>query len=824
MAQGTNDIDRLQKVLKLQSEDAPPISGKVIHVVNQVPFDCILHTEGEELTAADKLHQIGALKSKGARGSEDFSDAAPISHLARRRSTVPALGESPMWRLAQRRGHSAMYAGLDALKKNYNTLYIGGTGNILTNHKDTIPAEDVGPQQRESLRQLLRSRHDMIPIFLESDMAAGHYEGYCKQVLWPLLHYMMWDDSINEKKFWEYYVAVNEVFAKEVAEHYEEGDIVWIHDYHLLLVPHMLRELLPDAPIGIFIHTPFPSSELFRCLPRRKDILSGMLGANLIAFQTYNYARHFSSNCTRILGYEYTPSGIDANGVMVALGIYPIGIDVERTKYNCSRPGVAPKAQAIREKYGDKKIIVGRDKLDPVKGVVQKLESFEKFLTDYPEWRDKVVLIQVTSPGVIDAARLENKAAELVSRINSKFGSLEFCPVAHFHQHIDRDEYYALLEVADIALVTPITDGMNTASLEYVVAQEKRHSPLILSEFTGTARSMSAAVIVNPWDYAGVARAISECLTMSDEEKLIKYKQLQSFVYSHTAAYWAKSLVKGLVISSLNQNWGPTSEIDRERLKVEYKEAQHRLLFFDYDGTLTPIVETPEDARPSEKMIKYLTKLCEDPHNTVWVVSGRDQDTLDSWVGHIPNLGLSAEHGCFIKDPGSDRWISVIDQVDMSWKDDVKEIFEYYKERTPGSFIEEKRCALTWHYRKAEPRFGAFQANELQNHLEQSILGKLPIETLVGKKNLEVRPTLINKGEVIKRAVAQHPNAEFTMCAGDDKTDEDMFRALQQVDAGGVNMLSFTITIGPADKKTLAKWHINTSEELVDLLGTLSDN
>lgn len=252
--------------------------------------------------------------------------------------------------------------------------------------------------------------------------------------------------------------------------------------------------------------------------------MDGILGANVVGFQTYNYARHFASNCTRILGFEYTPSGIIGNGILIQIGIYPIGIDVERTRYHCHRPGVAPKAKAIRERYAGKKIIVGRDKLDPVKGVLQKLEAFEIFLNDFPDWRQKVVLIQVTSPGVLNSPELEKKASEIVSRINSKYGSLEFTPANFFNQHIDRDEYYALLQVADIGLVTPVIDGMNTSSFEYIVAQEEQHSPLILSEFTGTASSMGAAVIVNPWDFSEVARAIAECLSMTEEEKLMKYQ------------------------------------------------------------------------------------------------------------------------------------------------------------------------------------------------------------------------------------------------------------------------------------------------------------
>lgn len=253
-------------------------------------------------------------------------------------------------------------------------------------------------------------------------------------------------------------------------------------------------------------------------------MLQGVLGANVVGFQTYNYARHFASNCTRIMGYEYTPSGIIGNGIFIQIEIFPIGIDVERTRHHCHSPGVAPKAKAIRERYAGKKIIIGRDKLDPVKGVLQKLEAFDTFLTDFPEWQDKVVLIQVTSPGVLNSTELERKASEIVARINGRYNPLEFAPANLFNQHIDRDEYYALLQVADIGLVTPVIDGMNTSSFEYVVAQEEHHSPLILSEFAGTASSMSAGVIVNPWDRKEVARAIAECLSMTEEEKALKYE------------------------------------------------------------------------------------------------------------------------------------------------------------------------------------------------------------------------------------------------------------------------------------------------------------
>ncbi|KAI8973309.1 glycosyltransferase family 20-domain-containing protein [Mycotypha africana] len=812
------DTSKLKELFNYKQEENQ-LKGKIINVVNQIPYHCFMNRADADESIIEKLRLAVNNADPDDNGSMNVT---PISNLERRRrSTVVSLGQTNIWQLSTRKGHSAMYAAIDSLKKDYQTLYIGSTGAVLTMpDKQFVKAETISDSDKESLRHLLQTKHGMIPIFIEDKLSQGHYEGYSKQVLWPLMHYLMWSDKVDEASYWDSYIKVNQIFANEVISNYKEGDIIWVHDYHLLLVPEMIRKVLPNAPIGLFVHTPFPSSEIFRCLPRRKEILQGMLGSSVVAFQTYNYSRHFASNCTRILGYEYTPSGILANGVLIQLETYPIGIDVERTRYHCKRPGVSPKAKAIKERYAGKKIIVGRDKMDPVKGVVQKLEAFETFLTDFPEWRDKVVLIQVTSPGVLDSLDLENKTAEIVARINSRFGSLEFTPCNVFNQHIDRDEYYALLEVADICLVTPINDGMNTASFEYIVAQENHHSPLILSEFTGTARSMGSAVIVNPWDCKEVARAIAECLNLSEEEKTLKYKQLHQFVTSHTAAYWARSLVKGLLKSPTN-GFGSTTQLDISRVNLEYKNNTKRAFFFDYDGTLVPIQTNPDDAKPSQDVIDVLTHLSSDPNNTVWVISGRTQKYLEDWLGHIPNLGLSSEHGCFIREPNSNTWVSLMDDMDMSWQDDVKEIFEYYTERTPGSFIEEKRCSLTWHYRKADPKYGAFQARELQNHLEQNVVGKLPVECLVGKMNVEVRPMLINKGLIIKRVMTQHSSTEFVLCAGDDRTDEDMFRILERLEIGGIEVVPFTVVVGSVQRKTLANWKVDSSKEFVSMLQSL---
>ncbi|CAO3573674.1 unnamed protein product [Mortierella alpina] len=775
---------------------------RLINVTHQIPYTCTLIDRPP--TVASTSASAAASGAHASVGSPPINRRSPgtaprphptaaHSHPATANDTASDPLEPPTaatdgaaqetdFILEQRRGHSALYSGVMSLGKDLETIQIGWVGELADQDGYVVPCKNVTESRRAALKEQLWQKEKVVPLFLEDSCAAGHYEGYCKTVLWPLFHYILWDEATDgrlEKKNWDDYVSVNQQFADAVFEQYQTGDIVWIHDYHLLLVPHMLRQKLPGAAIGVFIHAPFPSSEIFRCLPKRVEILNGLLGANQIGFQTYSYARHFISCCTRVNGYESTPRGVDAMGSTVWVGTFPIGIDAERVERQRKSPGVLPKMEAIRKTYKGKRIIVGRDKLDLVKGVQQKLQAFEKFLNDYPEMQGEVVLIQVTSPPLVENPKLEAKIAELVAHINGTYGSLNFTPVHHYHQHIDRDEYYALLSVADIGLITSVRDGMNTTSLEYIMCQSENHGPLILSEFTGTAGSLSGAMMVNPWDYQGVARVIYDALNLSAKDKLARHNQLHKHVISHTAQFWAKNFIAELTLNvgTWDQST-PTPYLDVNTITDRYRTAKKRLLMFDYDGTLTPIRKTPGAAVPQEHMLKALTALAADPKNIVWVISGRDQKVLEEWLGHIGNLGFSAEHGSFMRQPGSKKWINLTESLDMSWKNDVIEIFTYYTERTQGSFIEHKRSSLTWHYRMADPEWGAFQAKECQNHLEGAVLSKLPVEILVGKKNLEVRPTIVNKGEIVKRLLSQHPDVEFVMCAGDDKTDEDMFRAL----------------------------------------------
>lgn len=615
----------------------------------------------------------------------------------------------------------------------------------------------------------------------------GRWRRYAEHTLYTLFHYKMNapSDGRAERKWWADYYRMNRAFADRILEIYRPGDIVWIHDYHLLLLPSMLRQRLHNVYIGFFLHIPFPSSEFLRCLSRRKEILEGILGANMIGFQSYSYSRHFSSCSTRILGFDSNLSGVDAYGAHVAVDVFPIGIDAAATQRTAfGDPAIEEKIAAIRELYQGKKLIVGRDRLDTVRGVAQKLQAFEAFLERFPAWRGKVVLIQVTSPTSVEeekedaANKISNKISDLVSKINGQYGSLSYSPVQHYPQYLSKDEYFALLRIADVGLITSTRDGMNTTSLEYVICQKLNHGPLILSEFSGTAGSLSDAIHINPWDLGGVAEAINQALTMPPTERKRQHDAIYKQVTTNTVQAWTNRYLKRLMTNLVSHNQSiATPALDAALLLAQYRRAKRRLFMLDYDGTLTPIVRDPQAAIPSDRVIRTLKTLAKDPRNAVWIISGRDQAFLEEWMGHIIELGFSAEHGSFIRQPRSGEWENLTAQTDMSWQQSVMDIFHQYTERTQGSFIERKKIALTWHYRRADPEFGAYMARECFKQLENEVVNKWDVEVLRGKANLEVRPTFVNKGAIAKRLVDEYEESEskvpeFVMCAGDDSTDE----------------------------------------------------
>lgn len=762
------------------------------------------------------------------------------------------------WQVDGLTGNSALlsaFAHLDAESEWENHL-VAWTGELQIKNKNGNITEEsyyLDSQDKEMIEKKITEKHGNgnfhLIWLLRKDQQ--RWRRYAENVLWPAFHYIMGtpSDGREESQWWHDYVKFNEAYASKILQNYKEGDIIWVHDYYLLLLPQLIRMQKPNAIVGFFMHCPFPSSEYFRALPKRQQLLDGLLGANKITFQNYSFARHFLSSCKRILGAETTPNSVAMYGETIQVDALPIGVDVEQIEIDCFNSIVDKKVKSIRERHPGQKILVGRDRLDTVRGVVQKLQAFEMFLEMYPEWINRVTLIQVSSPMVMHTSKVEHQVTELIGHINGKYGSLHSQPIEHYQMRIPKDEYFALLRVGDLGIITSVRDGMNTTALEYVVAQKYNHSPLILSEFSGSTSVLKDALIVNPWDSVAVARAINDGLTSTDEQK--EHWQSKLIKSVSPIQKWTSTFLKELV-SGLEDgtNRKLTSSLNRPSLLDHYNQANRRLFLFDYDGTLTPIVNDPAAAIPTARLTDILNKLSEDPRNQIWIISGRDQAFLEKWLGKNPKLGLSAEHGCFMKDIGSD-WVNLASKFDMSWQEKVGEIFDRYTDKTPGSNIEKKKVALVWHYRRVDPELGEFQANKLMDELNSTIAKEYDVEVMSGKANVEVRPKFLNKGEIVKRLVltrhaapqadvdvetlkhAHNVLPDFIVCLGDDATDEDMFKKLLEIERGWEedihahknpqfdNFGIYPVKVGPASKATLATAHLNDPSQVLETLGLL---
>lgn len=423
---------------------------------------------------------------------------------------------------------------------------------------------------------------------------------------------------------------------------------------------------------------------------------------------------------------------------------------------------------------------------------------------------------------MIESQAIELKVSEMVSNINGRFGSLHYTPVQHYPQYLQPQEYFALLRVAALGLITSVRDGMNTASLEYIICQAETHGPVILSEFTGTAESLQDAIIVNPTNTAQVADEIARCLQMSDEMKKAHHAKLYEHVTSNTSQAWNARFLRLLVDKLQYDALHPVTPVLDAALFLEaYRESDERIFMFDYDGTLAPIVADPEMAIPTDRVVRTLKRLAQEPGNRVWIISGRDQRFLSTWLGHIDELGLSAEHGCFMRYPAQTEWQNLAEKLDMGWQAVAEAVFARYCDLTAGSFVEKKAVAITWHYRRAELELGRHMAGRCHADLCAALAG-WPVEVMEGKANLEVRPQALNKGEIVRSLVdGIEQRRGLVFCAGDDRTDEDMFGVLNQVEAAGMHGMGevFTVTVGPSSKITEAKWHVLEPSDVVDVVG-----
>lgn len=678
--------------------------------------------------------------------------------------------------------------GIASLDRPEQTLWIGWPG---------LSNDTMNPKIKHVIQNKLKEI-GCCPVFLDAQDIRDFYYGFCNRTIWPLFHYFSHFTVFNDH-FWNRYVEVNETFCKTILKNIHHDDKIWIHDYQLMLLPKMLREHLPKAQIGFFLHIPFPSFELLRLLPWRNELLDGILGADLVGVHEYDYVRHFLSSVYRIRGLESHYNQISIGERLVRVDAFPMGIDYEKFSTSHDNPAVKEEMAKMRRRTTDgQKVIISVDRMDYTKGILNRLEAFEMFLGRYPQYHGKVSLIVVAVPSrtkVSQYNQLKEQIERLIGRINGQYSTIDWTPISYLYRCLDFEQLTALYNIADAALITPLRDGMNLIAKEFVACQQnKKHQGiLILSEMAGAASELAEGIIVNPYDIGNIVEGIQQSVEMTHDDKQRRNQAMQERIRRYTVGRWAGDFLDMLDEMHQNQEKLSTRKLSkkiRQTLFSKYRHAKNRLLLLDYDGTLVTFYPQPEQARPNPELMEILKGLSENPKNEVVIISGRDRKTLTDWLGKL-NLHLIAEHGAFIRKKGG-KWRSS-GPMDNAWKEIVHPIMDLYVDRTPRSFIEEKNYSLVWHYRKSEPGLANLRTQELKNALVM-LTTNLNIGIFEGHKILEVKHLSANKGTAAGNWLNQG-EWDFVLIAGDDYTDEDMFHAVDDT--------AFTIHIGTGPSKAL---------------------
>lgn len=669
----------------------------------------------------------------------------------------------------------------------------------------------------ESFRQELRARslseHQSYPVLLSEEDMDLFYLGFCNKTLWPLFHYFP-SYTVYNDEYWQNYKKVNQFFADTLLEILQPNDIVWIQDYHLMLLPLMLRRHRPDGLTGFFLHTPFPSFEIFRLLPRqwKEDLLSGMLGADLIGFHTYEYTHHFLQSVLRTLGFDHTMGRLTLPYHVVKVDTFPMGIDFDRFFKASTCDETESEKATLRSTLGNSKAILSVDRLDYSKGILNRLQGYELFLELYPEFREKVVLIALVVPsriGVDQYESMKKQIEEYVGRINGKYGSVGWTPVVYQFKNLSIYPLSALYAVSDVALVTPLRDGMNLIAKEYIASRTDKTGVLVLSEMAGSSKELGEAIIVNPNDRLEIAEALKTALQMPIDEQKRRNTIMQDRLRRYDVVRWAGEFVDSLgAMKAVQEDFNAKilTTAGRKLLVEQYHSSSRRLLFLDHDGTLVPFVRRPHQAAPTQSLIDLLFKLAANAKNHVVLISGRDRGTLHGWFGNLP-VALVAEHGFWLKEVGSE-W-QAIKLTNPAWKAPLLPVIQHYVDRLPGSFIEEKENSLAWHYRPADPDQAAQIAAELTDHLV-SFTANIDVQVLQGSKVVEVRHGGVNKGMAAMHWITKE-NYGFVMGIGDDWTDEDLFAVLPKT--------AFSLRVGVSNTK--AQHNLRDVNEVLSLLSSL---
>jgi len=642
------------------------------------------------------------------------------------------------------------------------------------------PGASIRPESEAAVRTYGAQQFKSCPVFLPEESMDRFYLGFCNKTLWPLFHYFPML-AHYEEEYWQEYQSVNRRFGEAVVNALQPDDLLWIHDYHLMLLPKLVREKFPEMPIGFFLHIPFPSWEVFRMLPRawREEIIEGLLGSSLIGFHTHDYVRYFLTSVLRTAGYEHQLGSLALRDRAVKVETFPMGVEFDRFAETAASRETESQVTELRQKCAGQKVIFSVDRLDYTKGLINRLRGYELFLKNNPQWHGKVVFVVSVAPsriGVESYQAMKQELEQTVGRIIGDFGNVHWTPLAYQFRLLTFEEIVPLYRGCDVALITPLRDGMNLVAKEFIASRPDQTGVLILSEMAGAAKEMGEALIINPFHHEDFAQALEQALTMPVEEQVRRNKLLQERLRRYDVNRWADDFIQAMIAAQKTEAARRARVLTgkvQATLIQQYRTATRRALLLDYDGTLVPFAKAPALARPDEELLNLLGALGADPANEVVVVSGRSRRDLEEWFGRLP-VALVAEHGVWLRHKGAE-W-RMLKTITTEWKERVRPILQLYVDRLPGALLEEKEFSLAWHYRRADPEQGSLRAKELLDDLA-GYTRNIDVQVLEGNKVIEIRNTGVNKGTAaLEWLTGRLP--EFILSIGDDWTDEDLFRAL----------------------------------------------
>ncbi|GAU14778.1 hypothetical protein TSUD_49900 [Trifolium subterraneum] len=744
----------------------------------------------------------------------------------------------------------------DGLGDDVETIYIG------------CLKEEIDPIEQDDVAQYLLDNFKCVPTFLPPELFTKFYHGFCKQHLWPLFHYMLpLSPDLGgrfDRSLWQAYVSVNKIFADKVMEVINpDEDFVWVHDYHLMVLPTFLRKRFNRARLGFFLHSPFPSSEIYRTLPVRDELLRALLNSDLIGFHTFDYARHFLSCCSRMLGIAYQSKrgyiGLEYYGRTVSIKILPVGIHIGQLESVMNLSETESKVAELRNRFKGQTVMLGVDDMDIFKGISLKLLAMEQLLLQHADKRGKVVLVQIANPARgrgKDVQEVQCETYATVKRINDTFGRPGYTPVILIDTTLQSYERIAYYTIAECCLVTAVRDGMNLIPYEYIICRQgnekidgilgissniQKKSMLVVSEFIGCSPSLSGAIRVNPWNIDSVAEAMDSALMVAESEKQMRHEKHYRYVSTHDVAYWARSFLQdleracrdhlrrrcwgigfglGFRVIALDPNF---RKLSVEHIVSAYKRTKHRAILLDYDSTMVQLGSIC--TTPNAEAVSILNSLCNDTRNCVFIVSGKERNTLTEWFSSCQKLGLAAEHGYFVRTNHTEEWETCVSVPDFDWKQIAEPVMQLYTETTDGSNIESKESALVWNYEFADRDFGSCQAKELLDHLE-SVLANEPVSVKSGPSIVEVKPQGVSKGIVAERILITMQQKEvipdFVLCIGDDRSDEDMFGVITSARASLSPIADvFPCTVG--QKPSKAKYYLEDTSEILRMLQGLAN-